>query len=367
MVKIKKGILAIIVAASVLTGCIGGVFIGHFQGASPDKKLHSLRQTIEKLYYIEPSRKALEEETYKGLVRGLGDEYSEYMTKSEYDSWVAGTTGSYEGVGLIFSKNKKTGKVVVVQVVKNSPAENNGIKTGDNILKVGGKTYKDVEKMATAIRGKAGSTVDIVFAREGKAFTKKLTRAAITMETVSTKQLDNNIGYISISAFESATAQDFKEALQGCEKKHNKGVIIDLRDNGGGLVQSSVEIADMLMDKSVVTYMEDRKGKKDYYRAHDGSTKLPYVLLVNGHTASASEILMAAVMDNTKNKVVGTKTYGKGIVQDIYPLQDGSALKLTVKQYFSPKGKVIHKKGIAPNYIVKGGDAQLKKAKEVLR
>lgn len=329
-------------------------------------KLEAIWNSVDSNFYKAVDDEDLETSMYKGLVSGLGDKYSEYMTKDEYDSWIASTTGSYEGVGISFAEDKK-GNMVVVQVMSKSPAKKAGIKEGDYILKVDGKKYKDSEKMAAAIRGDAGTKVKVIFERDGKQFTKTLKRASITNESVTTKQLSGNIGYIKITGFEDATDDDFEKILSSCEKKGNKGLIIDLRDNGGGLVDSATNIADDLLGKGVVTYLEDQNGKKEYYKSDSGKTDLPYVILVNGNTASASEILTAAVMDDSDNKVVGTKTYGKGIVQDTETMSDGSALKLTVMQYFSPDGNVIHKKGITPDYVVKGSAAQLKKAESLLR
>lgn len=367
MVKIRKSIFVIVLAAAVIAGGFGGWLIGGHGIGTKYYKLSKIWEIIEDEYYIQPDESKLKTQMYKGLVNGLGDQYSKYMTKKEVDDWKASTLGEYEGVGIIMAQEKKTKNIVVVSVVKGSPAEEAGVRPGDIIRKVDGKAYDSTEDVAGAIRGPVGSKVEVQMERSGKAYRKTLTRQTITMETVSTKQLSGKIGYIRIASFENKTADDFGKALEKCETKGDKGLIIDLRDNGGGLVDSSVKIADRLMGKGIVTYMEDRQGKREYYRSKKGATKLPYVLLVNGNTASASEILTAAVMDNTNNKVVGTKTFGKGIVQNVISFKDGSALELTIRQYFSPKGKKIHKKGITPDYVVKGEGAQLKKAESLLR
>lgn len=328
-------------------------------------KLESIWNETDSSFYKEVNDKKLESSMYKGLIAGLGDPYSEYMTKNEYDNWIASTTGSYSGVGITFAKDKN-GNMVVVGITKGSPASKAGIKAGDHILSVDSRKYSDSNKMAMAIRGDKGTEVKIRFSRGSRKYSRTLVRQEITNKTVSTRQLPHKLGYIRITGFEEATADDFEKALKKCESKNDRGLIIDLRDNGGGLVNSAVDIADDLLGKGVVTYMEDQNGNRKYYKSDSSKIDLPYVLLVNGHTASASEILTAAVMDDSNNKVVGTRTYGKGIVQDTKQLEDGSALKLTVMQYFSPKGRVIHKKGIKPDYVIKKPAEQLKKAESIL-
>ena len=199
-----------------------------------------------------------------------------------------------------------------------------------------------------------------------------ITRDKIVNVSVMSEMLSGNIGYIRILSFETSTDENFKKELESMEKKKVKGLIIDLRDNGGGLVDSATKIADMLLGKCNITYLQNREGKKEYIDSNAAKTDLPYVILVNGNTASASEIVTAAVKDNKGGKIVGTRTYGKGVVQSTNTLDDGSALELTILQYFSPNGHAIHKKGIKPNYVVKDdpktkADEQLEKAEGLLR
>lgn len=329
-------------------------------------KVNELWDIIEKNYYIEPNEEDMKDGLARGLFIGLGDKYSAYMTKDEYESYETSVTGEFDGIGVTFQMNKD-GEFEVISTVKNSPAEKAGVKKGDIITKVDGKEYDDADKIGAAMRGKSGTTVKVTYERDGKENTVTLTRAHIVTETVTSKMLDDNIGYIKISAFEEKTDADFESALSEMESKAARGVIIDLRDNGGGLVKSGVNIADKLLGKCVVTYMEDRKGDKEYYRSNSDCTQLPYVILVNGNTASASEILSAAVKDKGRGKIVGTQTYGKGVVQVSGKLSDGSGYRLTIMQYFSPNGKAIHEKGVKPDYVVKGKDAQLKKAEELIK
>ena len=210
--------------------------------------------------------------------------------------------------------------------------------------------------MSTAIRGKAGTRVSITYSRENKQKTVMITRAHVVNKTVSSRLINGTVGYIKITAFEDKTYRDFKKALKSMENSNVKGLIIDLRNNGGGLVVQASNVADELLGKCNVTYMQDKHGVKQYLKSDANATKLPYVILVNEGTASASEIITAAVQDNKGGTVIGTKTYGKGIVQSTGQTKEGDAIELTIMQYFSPKGHTIHKKGIVPDKIVKQND-----------
>ena len=383
--KIKKqGFIAIIVIV-FLAGGLVGTAVGRIAFDGRDqvtiskseydevkeyekkyKKVEELRDQIDSEFYKEPDEQAIEDGLCKGLFEGLGDKYSSYMTKEEFESYETAVTGKYEGTGIIFNEDKQ-GRFVVQSTSEGSPAREAGIKKGDIIMKVDGKVYDDIDMAAFALRGNKGTKVTVMIKRGDDEKTFELTRDEITLQTVESKVLDGNIGYIKITDFEEQTDEDFDEALAELEKKQVKGMILDLRDNGGGLVDSSTNIADKLLGKGVITYMEDRDGRKDYYKSDEDKTRLPYVILVNENSASATEILAAAVKDIGQGKIVGTKTYGKGVVQISKKLSDGSGYKLTVLQYFSPNGNVIHEKGVKPDYEVKGEKKQLEKAKELLK
>ena len=328
-------------------------------------KVDELWDHIQKEAYDEPKDEDMIDGLCRGLFAGLGDRYSAYMTKDEYEAYETSITGSFEGVGITFAADD-TGAFAVIGTVEGSPAQKAGIKEGDIITKVDGKTYDNADAAAAAIRGKKGTKVKITVERDGKEKVYELTRDVIVNQSAESKVLDGNIGYIKLTEFDEHTDEDFEKALDELEKKNVKGFILDLRNNGGGLVDSSVNIADNLLGKGVVTYMEDRAGHKEYFKSDEDKTRLPYVILVNGSSASASEILTAAVKDFGQGKIVGTKTFGKGVVQVTQKLSDGSAYKLTVMQYFSPDGNVINGKGIEPDYVVKGKTKQLEKAKELL-
>lgn len=332
-------------------------------------KLDAIYEEVMQSYYVEPDEKAMQEMMYKGLIAGLDDPYSAYMTAEEYDSYEESITGEFEGIGIVFSTDND-GNYTVIQVYKDSPAEKAGLKSGDLLLKADGKYYDTMEEMSAHIKGKAGTVVNLTYSRDDKEYTVPIKRGKIVSQTVESKMLDDNIGYIAISGFEGHTGDDFEAALTEMENKKVKGLVIDLRDNGGGTVATCIEVTDALMGESVIVSMEDRYGNSEEYKSDKDTTKLPYVVLVNENSASAAEIMAVAVKDNTDNPVVGTTTFGKGIVQMSGELDDGSALKLTIMQYFSPDGTVIHKKGVKPDYEVKNSgdtDSQLMKAIELLQ
>ncbi|WP_324824438.1 S41 family peptidase [Sinanaerobacter sp. ZZT-01] len=342
-------------------------------------KLEELRGYIEENYYVPVDEDKLEEGIYKGLFYGTGDPYSAYLNKKEYDELLISTTGEYSGIGVSIVPDAK-GYISVVAPMDDSPAANAGIKTGDKILKVDDKEYTadTIDAAVSAMRGAKGSKISVTILRDGEVKDLTMQRATIVTKTVKSEVMGDNIGYLRITGFEEKTADDFKKALRDMEVKGVKGLVIDLRDNPGGLVDISVNIADALLDSGTVTYTEDRKGEKVYYKSKEGKTSLPYVVLVNGGSASSSEILAAAIKDNHGGKLIGTKTFGKGIIQEINELQNGDAMKLTVMQYFSPNGDVIHEKGIEPDISIDleesdftdgvlTNDRQLQKALELLK
>lgn len=389
--QMKKQSFTILLAAVFLAGCaaaLGSVLlaekgiIGEMVKISADEyhhyqqlerryaKLDQLYEEITVNYYKEPNEEDLATGMYKGLVAGLGDPYSAYMTSKEFQSWNDQVMGEFEGIGINFSMNSD-GEFVILSSIPGTPAEAAGLKSGDRILAVDGKVFSDVDLLSGAIKGKAGTKVTIVYERDGEQKEAVMKREKIITQTVAGKMLDKNIGYIALSSFEEHTAEDFKAQVAALKKKGAESLIIDLRDNGGGLMNSGVEIADYLLGEGTITYLQDRQGRKEYISSDKNATDLRCAFLVNENTASTSEILAAAVKDDGTHFLVGTTTFGKGIVQSSQQRQDGSALKLTTMQYFSPKGNVIHEKGIEPDYVVKADekdkqDKQLNKAIQIL-
>lgn len=390
MIKIKKKRFVIILISTVLITLLaaGGVLLAMSQFGSISivnknkyeqyksisekySKLYSIQSMIDEQFLWDFDEEKIMDQVYRTLVDSLGDKYSSYMTKDEYEAFTDYVTGNFTGIGVVFTVDKN-GKYVITKIVKGGPADLAGLKEHDYLLKVDGKTYDDSTSMAEAIRGEAGTEVKVAYERNKKEKTVTLVRAQVEAPSIYSEILDGNIGYIGITAFEQTTGDQFAEEVKLLEEQKVKGLIIDLRDNPGGLVDQGVKVADTLLPDCTITHTEDKNGETEYYNSDADCTKLKYVLLVNENTASASEIVAAAVKDNGGGKIIGTKTFGKGIIQGTATCDDGSAIKLTVMQYFSPKGNEIHKIGIKPDYLVKlpddlSRDTQLEKAIKLLK
>lgn len=295
---------------------------------------------------------------YKAMVSGLDDKYAAYYTKDEYKDISEKAKGEFCGIGAYISQGKNDNSLKVAGVVKGGPAEKAGIKKGDIIVEVDGENIqgKDSSYAVSKMKGKKGTNVSISVMRKGnkKPITFNIKREVIHDNTVSYKMLDNNIGYISVSAFETVTKKQFKSAVDCLEKKNEKGLIIDLRDNGGGLLDTALDMLDHILPKKLVVYTKDKNGvAEEYYTKDDKEIKIPIVILVNGNSASASEVFCGALRDYGKAKLLGTKTFGKGIVQSSFAFRDGTGLKFTTSKYYTPKGINIHGTGFEPDIKVK--------------
>lgn len=373
-IAISAGVTLILTAVIFLLVCKIGGFT--FVNADDYKKAAILEEKYEKLYFIQDkiekeayfgsSTDQQMDAAYKAMVKTLGDKYSEYFNPKEAKEWENYVDAKFYGIGVVFSQNDK-GDFVINEVIDESPAKAAGLKKNDLILEVEGKTFKDSNSLKKAIQGEQGSSVKVTYSRDNERKTVSITRGEVKEITVKSATLKNNIGYIRISTFAEDTAKEFKKELASMEKKNVKGVVIDLRSNGGGYADQGIKIADMILPEGTITYIKDKKGKKTNFNSDENTTKLKYVLLTDKNSASTSEIVTGAVKDNKGGKIVGTRTYGKGVMQAEYPFKDGSALKITTHQFFTPKGNVINKKGIEPDYVVeldKDGktDNQLEKA-----
>ena len=295
---------------------------------------------------------------YKAMVSGLDDKYAAYYTKDEYKDISEKTKGEFCGIGAYISQGKNDNYLKVAGVVKGGPAQKAGIKKGDIIVEVDGENIqgKDSSYAISKMKGKKGTNVSISVMRKGnkKPITFNIKREVIHDNTVSYKMLDNNIGYISVSAFETVTKKQFKSAVDCLEKKNEKGLIIDLRDNGGGLLDTALDMLDQILPKKLVVYTKDKNGvAEEYYTKDDKEIKIPIVILVNGNSASASEVFCGALRDYGKAKLLGTKTFGKGIVRSSFAFRDGTGLKFTTSKYYTPKGINIHGTGFEPDIKVK--------------
>lgn len=321
-------------------------------------KAEILSSYINKFYLNDIDYGKMGDIIYKAMVSGLDDKYAAYYTKDEYKDISEKTKGEFCGIGAYISQGKNDNSLKVAGVVKGGPAEKAGIKKGDIIVEVDGENIqgKDSSYAVSKMKGKKGTNVSISVMRKGnkKPITFNIKREVIHDNTVSYKMLDNNIGYISVSAFETVTKKQFKSAVDCLEKKNEKGLIIDLRDNGGGLLDTALDMLDQILPKKLVVYTKDKNGvAEEYYTKDDKEIKIPIVILVNGNSASASEVFCGALRDYGKAKLLGTKTFGKGIVQSSFAFRDGTGLKFTTSKYYTPKGINIHGTGFEPDIKVK--------------
>ena len=349
-----------------------------------EDKISELQNLIEKHYMGDVKEKNLEDGVYKGYINGLNDPYSVYYNKKETKELYESTGGEYSGIGAVMSQNTETGVITLVQIYKESPAEKAGLKENDILYKVEGKevTGKDLSKVVSKVKGEKGTTVELTVLRgeDAKEVTVTATRDTVQAQTIEYKMMDDKIGYIRVSEFDTVTYDQYKEALDDLEKQGMTGLVVDLRNNPGGSLSTVCDMLDLMLPKGLIVYTEDKNGKKTKMKSDEEHqfTK-PLAVLVNGNSASASEIFSGAMQDSGKAKLVGTTTFGKGIVQSVIPLSDGTAVKLTVAKYFTPNGNDIHKKGITPDYEVelpdgqtsavnidRADDTQLQKAQEVI-
>ena len=318
-------------------------------------KVNVLEIFIDQYFLDEIDEEKMADEVYKGVINGLGDEYAAYYTAEEYAAILESTNGIYCGIGAYISADTKTGIVTILQPMKNSPCEKAGIKAGDIIYAVEGKevTGMEISEVQAMVKGEQGSEVVLTVVRENEKKDITVVRDEIETDTVSSQMLENKIGYIQVSGFEQVTPKQFRNAIKKLEKEGMEGLIIDLRDNGGGLLDAAVEMLDRMLPKGLVVYSMDKSGEKVEYLAEDeDSFDKPLAILVNGNSASASEVFCGAIQDKGTGVLVGTTTFGKGIVQGIFGLDDGSAVKMTTARYYTPEGRNIHGKGLTPDVEV---------------
>lgn len=345
------------------------------------EKADAIKAVIDTYYLDEINEDDLANGIYKGLVDGLNDPYSVYYTPEEYKEMIDSSEGVYYGIGAYLQQDMDTMYVRVVRPIKDSPAEEVGLLPDDIIVEVDGEDIQgqDLNLVVSKIRGKAGTKVNIAVARSGEAeyLYFDIIRAEVESETVAYEMLEDKIGYISLTEFDDVSIKQFTDAMDDLKKQDMKALILDLRDNGGGNVDVSVDIADYILPEGLVMYMEDKNGQREEFTS-DASHHWdrPIVVLANGNSASASEILIGALKDYDRITLVGTQTFGKGIVQQILPLGDGSGIKVTIAKYYSPNGRCIHGEGFEPDveieldidkYLEEGIDTQLEKAIEVVK
>ncbi len=350
--------------------------------ATSESKLQTILYIIKNYYYQDVDDQTLIDGVYAGLVESLDDPYSAYYTAEEYEDLMDTLTGNYAGIGALLQKNAETGEVAITKVYEDTPAAQAGLKEGDIIVSADGNiaTEEDLDVFVQHIRGEEGTDVELVINREGEEMTVTCTRASISTPTVEHQMLDNNVGYIQVSQFTDGTYDDFVAAYEDLEAQGMTSVIFDMRNNGGGLLDSVVDILDYLLPEGTVVYTMDKAGNREDYTSDAANYKsIPMTVLVNGNTASAAEIFTGAIRNFEYGTIIGTQTFGKGIVQSTIPLTDGSAVKLTTQTYYTPSGECIHGTGITPDEVLEyefmGGeddqysvdlDNQIQKALEVL-
>lgn len=320
-------------------------------------KVEVIEDTIKEYYLEETDRSALENGIYTGLVNALEDPYSVYYSAEELQELQMSTEGIYYGIGAYLSKAAEDAYCVVSGVIEHTPAQEAGLRADDVIYMVDGVDVygMDITEVVSLIKGEEGTQVVLTLVREGESdyLEVPVERRKIESPTVSSEMLENDIGYIQITEFDDVTEDQFAEALAECKGNGMKALILDLRSNPGGNLSTVCEISRMVLPKGMIVYTEDKYGKRDEYTC-DGVRQLqvPAVVLVNGYSASASEILAGAMKDHGIATIMGTTTFGKGIVQRVISLSDGSAVKLTVSKYYTPNGNDIHEKGIEPDVVV---------------
>lgn len=346
----------------------------------PEEKLEVIRAAMDR-YYLhadEIDEEALKEGIYAGYVSGLGDPYSAYYTEEEAKELLQGISGEYSGIGAALSKNNETNVVTITNVYKDSPAEEAGMKEGDILYQVDEHevTGEDLNQVVAWIKGEEGTEVKLYVIRDSEELELTAVRRMIEVQTVTYEMKDSDIGYIWVSEFDTVTYEQFKDALAALDEEGMQGLVIDLRSNPGGNLTVVLNMLGQILPKGTIVSTENREGKAEEYTC-DGAHEFtrPLAVLVNGYSASASEIFSGAVQDYGKGKIVGTTTFGKGVVQEVLGLADGSYLKITISEYFLPSGRSIDKVGITPDVEVEyerneedeNADNQLEKAIEVVR
>lgn len=331
------------------------------------EKLSLLKMLIDTYYLDEVDPENFATGIYRGFIASLNDPYSTYYTKEEYSNLLESSSGVYYGIGAVVSQDVKTGIITVVKPYEGTTAYNAGLLPNDIIYKVNGEevTGKDLTEVVSKIKGKEGTEVVITIYRDGvdEPMDFTIVRQKINIPTIEFEMLDsrNKIGYIQITEFDEITVSQFSDAVSQLERKGMKGLIIDVRDNPGGLLNSVVKILDRLIYKGLLVYTEDKNGQREEKYADDSKQfNKPIVVLINENSASASEIFAGALQDYEKATIVGTTSFGKGIVQSVIPLTDGTAVKLTISKYYTPKGRNIHGTGITPDVEIEL-DEELKK------
>lgn len=387
--KVKGFVTGVLCTALVGAGIFGGRYVlsnkDHAVNQESVQKAKTIESLIDKYYLDQIDNDELESYLYKGLMAGLGDPYSTYYTAEEYKELTEDTEGVYRGIGVTMQKDVSTGAVTVVKCFEGAPGAEAGLQPQDQLVKVNGEdiTDKELSEVVKMIKTSKSDTVTLTILREGESDYREVEVTLDTVEApmVEHEMLDNKIGYITINQFAETTASQYETALEDLNNQGMERLIVDVRDNPGGLLTSVCDVLDSMLPEELLVYTEDKNGKKSEYNA-TGTDQFdkPMVILVNGNSASAAEIFSGALQDYKVAKLVGTTTFGKGIVQQIFNLSDGSAVKMTISKYYTPSGRCIHGTGLEPDIEVdlpdelknqvsidKSEDTQLQKAIETVK
>lgn len=371
------GALAILLAGGLIS-C--GIKISGIGLNDAEAKLTKIRGLIDDHYLGEVEEDQLEEGIYKGYLAGLEDPYSVYYDEEETQELYESSQGEYSGIGVVISQDINTGIITMVQVYEGSPAEKAGLMDNDVLYKVGKVevTGMDLSEVVGYIKGEKGTSVELTVLRgdEKEEVTVTAVRDQIEAKTVDYRMLEDQIGYLAVTEFDSVTYDQYAEALENLQQQGMQGLVVDLRNNPGGNLQTVCDMLDLVLPEGVIVYTEDRDGKRSTATSdEEHQLNVPMAVLVNGNSASASEIYAGAVQDYGIGTIVGTQTYGKGVVQQIFDLGDGTSVKLTIAEYYTPNGRNINGEGIKPDVEVEyerneqdpDADNQLETALETLK
>ncbi len=366
-------------AGALVVLLAGGVVSCGILKSEEGRKMDLLNSLIDQYYIGDVDETDLSEGVYKGYIEGLGDPYSVYYDEEETEQMSESLSGEFGGVGALMSQDRDSGVITVLQVYDGSPAQEAGMRDGDTLYKVEGEevTGEDLSDVVSKVKGEKGTqvTLTVLRADTGEEEELTITRDTIQAQTVSHEMKEGNVGYIRITEFDAVTYDQYKEALEDLESQGMEKLIVDLRSNPGGNLDTVCDILDLMLPEGLIVYTEDKNGEREEYTSdEEHQFDKPLVVMMNGYSASASEIFAGAIQDYGLGQIVGTQSYGKGVVQSIFDLQDGTSVKLTIAEYFTPNGRSIDGEGITPDVEVEyqydendpKADNQLDRAMEVL-
>ena len=343
-------------------------------GSEVEAKLNAIDSVLDSFYFEEVDDEKAKDSIYKAYLSSYGDKYTVYYTADEYKKLTETTNGTFSGIGAVCQISSEGG-ILLVDVYESGAGYKAGLRSGDRIIQVDGTdvTDMDLSSAVALVKGEKGTQVGLKIVRDGATSDYTVVRDEIEVQTVNYAITEDNIGYISVSQFENVTAKQFKAAIEELKSEGAKGIIIDIRNNPGGLLTTVISMLKDILPNGLIVYTEDKDvNRKEYSDNDNEELDMPLAVLVNGNSASASEIFAGAIQDYGKGVIVGTQTFGKGIVQTVKPLTDGSAIKFTIAKYFTPKGQDIHGKGVTPDVVVEydkdaDEDTQISAALESVR